>query len=464
MSRTSILIVDDEKITAFYLRDLLVGLECDVHLAQNGEEALEILEKQHLDIVITDLVMPGIDGFALVKRIKVKKPDLPVFVLTAHGNPEAARKAKALGADQFLMKPVSVEQLFLAIRKLKEKSVTGGDDVATAARFRVAAIVGTSEPMQKVFHAIEKARISKANVLIRGESGTGKELVARAIAIPGEKESHPFVILNCCAISEGLLESELFGHVRGAFSGAVADREGLFEAADGGSLFLDEIGDMSLHSQTKLLRAIQEGEFRRVGDNQTRHANVRIVAATNRDLEKAVRAGFFREDLYYRLNVIPIRLPPLRSRPSDIAILTRFFLAKHQNKSPYKVELTPEAIELLSRYDFPGNVRELENIIQRTISFASNRTVGPAEVAAHLHSQESAGEDAVGQADLSYPFFKKQLLLLERDYLLSRLKATGGNVADAARAMQITRTALHNRMKKLGLRSKELDSPKPQEA
>ncbi len=456
MSRTCILVVDDEKITAFYLRDLLIGLECTVFLAQNGEEALETIAKERLDLVITDLVMPGIDGFALVKRMKSLHPELPIFVLTAHGNPEAARKAKTLGADQFLVKPVSVEQLFLAIRKLKEKSASGGDGITTAGRFRVSAIVGTSEPMQKVFRAIEKARVSKANVLVRGESGTGKELVARAIAVPGQKESDPFVIVNCCAISEGLLESELFGHVKGSFSGALTDREGLFEAADGGTLFLDEIGDMTLQSQTKLLRAIQEGEFRRVGDNRTRHADVRIIAATNRDLEKAVRIGTFREDLYYRLNVISIHLPPLRSRPSDVPLLIRFFLAKHQNKSPLKVELDSEAIEMLSRHPYPGNVRELENIIQRTVSFASGRLVGAGEVAAHLQSPEGGADEPTVHSDMTYPSFKKQLLLLERNYLVSRLKGTGGSVADAARAMHVTRTALHNRMKKLGIRSKEL--------
>jgi transcriptional regulator with GAF, ATPase, and Fis domain len=325
--------------------------------------------------------------------------------------------------------------------------------------------------MQDVFRVIEKARASRGHVLIRGESGTGKELVARAIQGTGAPEGGPggIVIVNCCAISDGLIESELFGHARGAFSGAVADREGLFEIADGGTLFLDEIGDIPLRSQTKLLRVLQEGEFRRVGENKLRHVSVRVIAATNRNLEEAVKQGQFREDLYYRLNVIPVVLPPLRSRLSDVPLLVRHFLAKHQRRSQAKVGMSEEALALLMEYAFPGNIRELENIVQRAISFARGPFITREEIDDYLKSGAFAG-GVLGEAGsgssgalrasmsldaLTFPTLKGHLRRIEREFVLARLAAAGWSVSDAARSMEITRTALHNRMKKLGINSKE---------
>jgi DNA-binding NtrC family response regulator len=466
----SVLIVDDEKITAFYLKDLLGAAGYDVHLAQNGEEALELLARRRFNLVITDLVMPGIDGFALVKRVKQAQPDLPVFILTAHGSYDVARKAQTIGADDYLLKPVNPDQLHSAMGKALERTWMKGKggglsklgDVPLAQN----PIIGASEPMQEVFRLIEKARTSRGHVLIRGESGTGKELVARAIQglPPGggpQPEGGPggIVIVNCCAISEGLIESELFGHARGAFSGAVGDREGLFEVADGGTIFLDEIGDIPLRSQTKLLRILQEGEFRRVGENKLRHVTVRVIAATNRPLEEAIKAGLFREDLYYRLNVIPIQLPPLRSRLNDVPLLVRHFLAKHQKRAASRVAMSDEAVELLMEYSFPGNIRELENIVQRAISFAKGPHITRAEVESYLKAGiQTAGHPPLPGSldDYTFPSLKSHLRRIERDFLLARLSAAGWSVSDAARSMEITRTALHNRMKKLGINSKEL--------
>jgi len=462
MDKPSILVVDDEKITAFYLKDILAAANYDVHLAQNGEEALEQLGRRRFELVITDLVMPGIDGFALVRRVKQTQPGLPVFILTAHGSYDVARKAQVIGADDYLLKPVNPDQLHAALAKTFEKGARAKTGALAKLPIDGQAthnIIGTSEPMEEVFRLIEKARHSRGTVLISGESGTGKELVARAIfSAEAAAPTHSFVIVNCCAISDGLIESELFGHAKGAFSGAVADREGLFEVADGSTLFLDEIGDIPLRSQTKLLRVLQEGEFRRVGENKVRHVNVRVIAATNRNLEEGIKSGHFREDLYYRLNVIPIRLPPLRDRIEDVPLLVRHFLAKHQKRNASKVGMGDGALELLMQYGFPGNIRELENILQRAISFAKGPFIARSEVEAYLKSGTiSAGPLSGPVFDKeTYPALKSHLRKVERDFVLARLQACEWNVSDAAKAMEITRTALHNKMKKLGINSREL--------
>ncbi len=461
MDNPSILVVDDEKITAFYLKDILAAANYDVHLAQNGDEALEQLGRRRFDLVITDLVMPGIDGFALVRRVKQTQPGLPVFILTAHGSYDVARKAQVIGADDYLLKPVNPDQLHAALAKTFEKGARA--KIGGLAKLPIDGsadhnIIGTSEPMEEVFRLIEKARHTRGTVLIRGESGTGKELVARAIFGAEAAPAHNFVIVNCCAISEGLIESELFGHAKGAFSGAVADREGLFEVADGSTLFLDEIGDIPLRSQTKLLRVLQEGEFRRVGENKVRHVNVRVIAATNRNLEEGIKSGHFREDLYYRLNVIPISLPPLRERIEDVPLLVRHFLAKHQKRNASKVAMSDGALELLMQYGFPGNIRELENILQRAISFAKGPHIARAEVEAYLKSGSNLAGPLPGPAldKETYPALKNHLRKVERDFVLARLQACDWNVSDTAKAMEITRTALHNKMKKLGINSREL--------
>lgn len=460
----NVLVVDDEKITGYFVRDLLRTAGHKVELASNGEEALEKLQTQRFDVLITDLIMPGIDGLALIKRVKQKNPSLPILVLSAQGGYDSARKAQQAGAEEFLRKPVNPDQLHTALDAVLARLQRGSNAPAptltamsTATRQSLG-LVGQAAGMLEVYRLIERARESRASVLVRGESGTGKELVARAIYQTEPRQGH-FVIVNCAAISDGLIESELFGHARGAFSGAVGDREGLFEAADNGTLFLDEIGDIPPRLQTKLLRALQEGEFRRVGENRLRHANVRVIAATNRDLERAIETSQFREDLYYRLNVIPILLPPLRDRLSDIPVLVRHFLHKHQRGTLPPVRFGETALQRLQEYEYPGNVRELENIVVRAVSLSRSSVLEAADLEDFLRQPLQMGRQTAllpAAADMDYNGFKSNLRRLEKDYILARLRENRWNVSDAARSMSMTRTALHNRLKKLGVASKEM--------
>jgi DNA-binding NtrC family response regulator len=459
--KLSVLIVDDEENTAQSLKELLTSLEHTVMKANNGENALKVLSRESADLVITDLMMPGMDGFALVKKVKELHPNLLVFIFTGHDSFSMARKALSLGADDFLLKPVDKDQLNIALNQAQEKirlkSKIAHLGKLVESKYSPSNIIGDSEPMQRVFRLIEKAQSTQANVLIQGESGTGKELVARAIFSPQASRKSNFVSVNCCAISEGLIESELFGHVRGAFSGAISDREGLFELADNGTIFLDEIGDLPPNIQMKLLRVIQEREVRRVGENRVRQVNVRILASTNKNLEHAVKMGGFREDLYYRLNVIPIILPRLRERLGDVPILANHFLSKH-NPSTIKKEFSPEALQLLQSYHYPGNVRELENITQRAISLSIKSVITKEDVASFLPSHYPKVTTLVSEKfdGLSYHEMKKSAEELEREYLLHHLRESGGNVVKAANAAQLNRTAFHNKIKKFNISLDEL--------
>ncbi len=453
-SKLSILIVDDEASTAQSLKIILEEYGHQVLIAENGEEALEQIPKSSFNLVITDLVMPGMDGFALVKRIKEKFPSLMVFIFSGHDSFSMARKALKLGADDFLLKPLDPDQLNIALEQailkmdLKNRLENLGKLVER--NYGPANIVGTSKSMQEVFRLIDRATQSRANVLIHGESGTGKELVARAIYSKNASQKHNFVSVNCCAISEGLIESELFGHVRGAFSGAISDREGLFEMANNGTIFLDEIGDISLNIQTKLLRVLQEGEVRRVGENKMRNVNVRVIAATNKNLENAVKEGGFREDLFYRLNVIPIFLPSLKERKSDIPLLVSHFLRKYSDISQNK-RFSPEALVFLQNYPFPGNIRELENIVQRAMSLAASDTISREELESYIQFEPQSSIASGGNVSLSglkYEEMKAALDEMERNYLIESLVESQGNVIAAAKTIDISRTAFHNKIAK----------------
>ncbi len=455
-SSPSVLIVDDEKITASALNQLLKTMGCDCQLAEGGERALQILKESRFDVMITDLVMPGIDGFALVKRAKQVDANMAIFILTAHGSYDIARRAQTLGADDYLVKPVDPDQLQIALARSSEKKALRNKLNELGRLFEnkysTANIVGSSNVIQTVIQKIKHARHSKAPVLIRGESGTGKELVARAIYSSQAVGGGNFVTVNCPAISESLIESELFGHARGSFTGAVGDREGLFELADGGTIFLDEIGDISLQVQTKLLRILQEGELRRVGENRLRKVHVRIIAATNQNLEEAVKSKLFREDLYYRLNVIPIEIPPLRNRLEDIPELVSHFLQKHCPEGKPVPAPSPNALRRLSSYDFPGNLRELENIIQRALAFIEGTSLDEKQIEACLPEVKTTGPryPSVDERS-SFEDFMDSLRDQEKMFLENRLRLFNGNVTETARSLQLTRTALHNRIKKLGL-------------
>ena len=376
-----ILVVDDERGLREVLSIMLKRAGYAVTEASDGEEAIGHVNKEIFDLVITDLRMPKADGMAVLKAVKSSSPETVVLVITAFATADSAVDAMKQGAYDYLTKPFQVDEVQLIIRNALEKRRLSTENILLkremASQSSFAQIVGQSESMQKVFDVVRKVADAKSNVLICGESGTGKELVARAIHYNSARSPMPFVAVNCSAVPETLLESELFGHMKGSFTGAMANKAGLFEVANGGTIFLDEIGDTTPTIQVKLLRVIQEREFRRVGGNQDVKVDVRIVAATNRDLEKAVADGSFREDLYYRLDVIPIRLPPLRLRTGDIPLARHTFLWKSLSQESGKPApvLTSEAMHVLLGHEWRGNVRELENLIERVVTFSDGAPV-----------------------------------------------------------------------------------------
>lgn len=376
----TLLIVDDEKNYLLVLEDLLSEAGYQVLTADSGIKGLELALSSDLDVLITDMKMPGLDGMALLERIHAEKPDLPVIMMTAFGSVEKAVEAMRKGAFDYILKPFKNEELKLTIGKAAEHHrLLRRNRYLTRElqdRYQFSNIIGKSAPMQRVYELIEKVAPAKATVLITGESGTGKELIARAIHFNSPRRAQPFITVNCGALPETLLESELFGHEKGSFSGAVSQRKGRFELADGGTLFLDEISEMSPPLQVKLLRVLQELEFERVGGTQTLKVDVRVVAASNRNLKTEVAAARFRSDLFYRLNVVHVHMPPLRERADDIPLLISHFLAKY-GMEPQRagIGLEPDALRCLMDYSWPGNVRELENTIERAVILAGGERI-----------------------------------------------------------------------------------------
>lgn len=381
VSEGQILIVDDEGSLREFLSIALQRVGYNVGQAGTGEEALRILEGTAYDLALVDLRMPGIDGLTVLRKAKALDPSLVVVMMTAYSTAETAVEAMKQGAFDYLIKPFKVEELKLVLqraleqRRLQQENIRLRREVET--RYRFENIIGKSPKMHKVFDTILQVAGSPATIFLTGESGTGKELVAKAIHFNSARKARPFITVNCGAVPEGLMESELFGHVKGAFTGAVANKEGLFEAANSGTLFLDEVTEIPHSLQVKLLRVLEDPEVRRVGGTKSIRVDVRIIAASNRDLHDALSQGKLREDLYYRLNVIPIHLPPLRERPEDIPLLATHFLtgfAVKQEAAPK--QLTPAALAALESYPWPGNVRELENVIERAATLTSGETIG----------------------------------------------------------------------------------------
>ncbi len=376
----TILIVDDEKNYLLVLEDLLSEEGYQVLTADSAGDALAVVESHELDVVLTDMKMPGMDGMALLDRIHTMRPNLPIVMMTAYGTVEKAVEAMRKGAFDYILKPFENEELKVTIQKaVRHYQLVRQNRYLTEelqGRYRFSNIIGKSAPMQRIFELIEKVAPTRATVLITGESGTGKELIARAIHFNSTRGDAPFITVNCGALPETLLESELFGHEKGSFSGAVNQRKGRFELAHEGTLFLDEISEMSTPLQVKLLRVLQEMEFERVGGTQTLKVDVRIVAASNRDLKVETAAGRFRSDLFYRLNVVRIHLPPLRERKDDIILLVNHFVVKHsQSAEPSRIMVEPEALRSLIDYPWPGNVRELENVIERAIILSNGNRI-----------------------------------------------------------------------------------------
>lgn len=446
-----ILIIDDDTSLRRVLEYNLQEAGYVALTAADGETGLTLFDEQRPDLVITDLKMPGMSGFQVLAAVKERAPQTPVIVITAFGAVDTAVEAMKIGAYDYITKPFNRDELRLVLKKalemrgLSEENRRLKEELTERVEFRN--IIGISREMEQVFHIVRKVADTEATVLITGESGTGKELVARAIHSLSSRRAAPFVAINCAAIPRDLLESELFGHVKGAFTGAVRDKPGKFQMADGGTLFLDEVGELPVDLQPKLLRALQERIVEPVGGDKPKKFELRVVAATNSDLEKGIAAGSFREDLYYRLAVIPIHLPPLRDRREDVALLVRHFLAKHGGQS---VRLAPEAIEALQRYHWPGNVRELENTVERLLVMRGNDLIEAADLPDKIRGREAASGAIIDLPPEGY-----SLEQLEKEIVIQALERNDWNQAAAARFLRIPRHTIIYRMEKYHITQEE---------
>jgi len=456
-----ILLVDDDSGSRMALAALLTGANALVQTAATGESALEILQFNRFDILITDLNLPGVSGIDLLKWARSHAPETIVILITGQGSAETAVTAMKEGAFDYITKPLNFNELQIVIDKALEKHKLVAENTylreQLRGKYKFDNIIGNSAPMHAVFRHMEKIIHTDSTVLILGESGTGKELVARAIHFNSHRKDHPFIAINCGAIPSELLESELFGHVKGAFTGAINDKPGKFELANHGTIFLDEIGTMPPLLQTKLLRVLQEHEVERVGSGRKLKLDVRVISATNADLEKAVQRGLFRDDLYYRLNVIPISLPPLRERREDIALLARYFLKKScKEMNRESMVFSPEAVRLLENYEWPGNVREMENIVERSVALADSNTVTPGDLPEMMRGDKQSsqgGELSAPQVSAAGIDMPGMIAQIERKMIGDALQLTQGVKARAATLLGINRTTLVEKMKRLGIES-----------
>ncbi len=458
-----ILIVEDERAIRLALSGLLRREGYHVEQAGSGPEALERIEAESFDFVLTDLALgAGPSVMDVLRRTRELQPETPVVMITAHGNEKVAVEAMKLGADDYVPKPFDNDEIRLVVTRALERTRLARENRLLHERierdYGFGQLIGAGKAMRGVFETIQKVAATDLTVLIRGESGTGKELVAQALHQHGSRRTRPFVAVNCAAISRELVESELFGHEKGAFTGADARRMGRFEAASGGTIFLDEIGDMPLETQAKVLRVLQERSFDRVGGTSPIEVDVRIIAATHRDLEADVRAGRFREDLYYRLKVVEIEIPPLRERPEDIpALVDRFLGQLAERLGRPKRQVSGEALALLSRHAWPGNVRELRNVLEQAAVMASGDGITGEDL--RLEASAAPAAAAAGLADLSGLSFgdakRRAVEGFERAYLLRALHENGGNVSRTAAAIGMVRQSLQQKIRELGLREED---------
>ncbi|MHB2148739.1 sigma-54-dependent transcriptional regulator [Calditrichota bacterium LG25] len=453
MADFKILIIDDEPAQLISLKSFLQRRNYVVFTANSGTEGLNILKANSIDLVLTDYRMPDISGLEVVKATQKINPEIPVVVITAYSQIEEAVQVMKEGAFDYLSKPIDLDALEVLIKKARERQYLISENKILREqlkeRYRFQSIISQSGAMEAVLNMAGRVARSKATVLILGESGTGKELIARAIHYASDRADKPLVIINSAALSPNLLESELFGHEKGAFTGAIAQRIGRFEQADGGTLFIDEVGDLPMQTQVKLLRALQFGEFERVGGNKTIKVDVRVIAATNRDLEELIQKGEFREDLYYRLNVVTIHIPPLRERKSDIPVLIRHFIEKYARQNQKNVVgISKEAQDYLMRYHFPGNVRELENIIERAVVLARDKIITLEDLPQGLTVQTE--RSILDPYDFSHPYEEK-LAAFERVMIEEALKQKHGNQSQAARLLGISERHLRSRMQRLNI-------------
>ncbi len=455
MSR--VLIVDDEANLRKVLAAMLRKEGYEVAIAADGEQALAEFEKNGADVIVSDLVMPKLGGLDILRAVHATRPDVPVIIITAHGTVDSAVEAIKLGAFDYITKPFEQAELQTVVAKAARTQEANQGHVPNEGKAR-ASLIGESAPMAELSKVIDKVADTPSTVLITGESGTGKELVATALHDGSSRRDKPLIKINCAAIPKDLMESELFGYERGAFTGAVTSKPGRFELADGGTLFLDEIGEVPIEMQVKLLRVLQESEFERVGGIKTTKVDVRLIAATNRDLEKETEAGRFRKDLYYRLNVVPIHLPPLRDRRSDVPVLAKHFIQKYNKRLNKKIEgIADEALQSLSNYPFPGNIRELENLMERVILFADGPRIElkdlpePVRGGGPQPAYSGTLTPVPGETPLK-DFLKQKQAEIEKAFIVQALAKTEGNVTRAARLLQISRKSLQTKMKEFGLR------------
>jgi two-component system response regulator AtoC len=444
-----ILAVDDDSVACDLLREVLEQEGYEVNTATTGQAAIQLAREVPFDLALIDIRMPDISGIEVLKALKHANPQMPVLMMTAYSSMDTTIEAIREGAYDYLSKPCKMEELTITVKRALEQYQLLRENQyfrqELREKYKFENIVGTTPAMLAVYKTVARLVDSKATVLIEGESGTGKELIARAIHFNGPRAERPFVAVECASLAESLLESELFGHVRGAFTGAVETKKGLFEIADGGTIFLDEIAEISLGLQAKLLRVLQEHEIRRVRGTQPIQLDVRVIAATNKNVEALVNAARFREDLFYRLNVVTLHLPPLRQRQEDIPLLANHFLRKY-SEADHKLisHITPEAMELLCAYQWPGNVRELDHTIERAVTLTMNNALLPGDLPPRLQQQTP-----VPRLDTAPPLLT--LEELEKQHIQAVLRATEGNKKRAAQILGINRRSLYRMAKRYGL-------------
>ncbi|VAX29638.1 Response regulator of zinc sigma-54-dependent two-component system [hydrothermal vent metagenome] len=449
--KEKILIVEDEQGMNEILRILLESDGYEVSSAMDGEKGIELLKKDIFDLVITDIKMPGVDGFEVLRKAKELSPDTLVIMVTAFGTTESAIEAMKLGAYDYIHKPFKIDEIRIVVNKALEKRGLRRElevlreEIRTT--YRLENIIGKSPRMQGLLNIIPKIAQSSSSVLITGESGSGKELVARAIHNISPRAEKAFVAINCASLPEGLLESELLGYMKGAFTGATHNKEGLFEIAHSGSIFLDEIGEMPVNIQAKILRVIETGTFRRLGGTNDIKVDVRVIAATNKDLKKAIKAGEFREDLFYRLNVVPVRIPPLRERKEDIPPLVEHFLKKFGHG---EIRISPESMRVMVNYSWPGNVRELENVIERTVLLTEHDVILPGDLPSELRETEPE-EGRLPDLTVNGIDLDRILEDMERSYIKRALELTYGVKTEAAKLLNLSFRSFRHRLHKYGI-------------
>ncbi len=467
MALSKILVVDDEESIREFFQIMLKREGYEVFTAANGKEGLEHLKKNPVDLIISDIQMPELSGLELLSKVREIDPEMVVMMITAFGSTEIAVEAMKRGAYDYIQKPFKIDEVKIIIRQALEKRSLKLENhqlkKELGTKYAFDNIIGGASPMIKIYELVKRVANTKSSVLISGESGTGKELIARAVHYNGPLKDKPFVTVNCGAIPENLMESEMFGHKKGSFTGAIADKKGLFEVAHTGTIFLDELGELPLTMQVKLLRVIQEGTFKRVGGTEDITVDVRVISATNKNLEQEVKGGRFREDLFYRMNVIQIVCPPLRDRKEDIPMLSSHFLEKFSKILGINVKkISNEAMEILRRYQYPGNVRELENIIERTVALEPSAIILPESLPKHMleTKEEVSGHidaHAIQIDDTKGIELERLTADFERALLIKALEQTGGVKKRAAKLLNISFRSMRYRVDKYSLSNMSID-------